>query len=77
MFSPGSYPGNRLPSFTLETSCLGKGFCFRCLNRPVPRDSLNPYNLSLVEDWGMYWTPSKHKLIAELHSKQNVNNIPK
>ena len=44
-------------------------FVFPCINRPVPRES--PYNLSLVEDGDMHWTPSKQKLIADLHSKQN------
>ena len=49
-----------------------RGFVFWCINRTVPRDSLNPYNLSLAVNGGMQWTPSRQKLIADLHSKQNI-----
>jgi hypothetical protein len=30
-----------------------KDFVFPCINRPVTKDSLSPYNLSLVEDGGI------------------------
>ena len=40
-----------------------KNFVLPCINRPVPRDSLSPYNLSLVEDGYMYWTASKQKIL--------------
>ena len=49
-----------------------KDFVFPCINRPVSRDSLSPYNRSLVEDMGMHWTPSKQKLIADLDPKENI-----
>jgi hypothetical protein len=47
-------------------------FVFSCIYRPVPRDSMSPYNLSLVENKGMHWTPSKQMLIADLEPKRNI-----
>jgi hypothetical protein len=47
-------------------------FVFFCISRPVPRDCLSPYNLSLVENTGMHWRPSETKLIAELELKRNI-----
>ena len=35
-------------------------------------DSMSLHNISLVEDVGMHWTPSKQKFIADLHPKQNI-----
>ena len=56
----------------LERHDSVKDFVFPCINRTVPRDSLSPYNLSLVEDESMRWTLSKQKLIADLHLKRNI-----
>ena len=49
-----------------------KHFVFPCINRLVSKDSLSPYNLSLVEDGSMHWVPSKQKLIVDLNPKQNI-----
>jgi hypothetical protein len=38
----------------------------------VTKDFLSPHNISLVEDGGMHWTPSKQKLIVDLDSKQSI-----
>ena len=54
------------------TSRHGKGLFFPCINIPIALESLTPYNLSLVEDGSMHWTPSKQKLISDLHSKLNM-----
>jgi hypothetical protein len=35
---------------SVEHHDLVKDFVFPCINRPVTRDSLSPYNISMVED---------------------------
>ena len=49
-----------------------KDFVFLSINSPLPRGSLSSYNLSLVENGAMHWTPSKQKLIVNLHPQQNI-----
>ena len=43
----------------MELHDLVKNVLFLCISRPVPRNSLSPYTLSLVEDWGIHWKPSR------------------
>ena len=33
---------------------------------------MEPYNNSLVEDWGMHWAPSNQQLIAYIYPKQII-----
>ena len=39
----------------------------------MAKDLLGHFNLFLVEGGGLHWTPSKQKLIADVHQKQNTD----
>jgi len=59
----------------LELRDWVKDFVFPCISRPMTKASSSPYNISLVEDRGMLWTPSKQKFIEDIDLKQNSSLV--
>ena len=51
-----------------------KEFVFPCINRPAPRDSLSPYNLSLAEGGVSTEHLSEQKLIADPYNLSLVED---
>ena len=48
-----------------------KDFVFLCISRPVPWESQSFYNICLVEDGSMLWTPP-NKSYCQPHPEKNI-----